>query len=154
MLSTVRAACAAPVTTAYDLERFVAAQSPVYDDVLRELDAGEKRTHWMWFIFPQVSGLGHSSMAREFAIASRDEANAFLRHPLLGHRLVECTERVNAIEGKTIEQIFGSVDAMKFRSSMTLFSAITDEGSPFRSALRKYYADRPDERTLERLTGR
>src|SRR2546428_1801956 len=102
----------------YNLRRFVDAQNPVYAQVLSELRNGEKRTHWMWFIFPQIHGLGHSSTARMFAISSLDEANAYVQHPTLGPRLIECATLVNEIKGRTIHQIFGSPDDLKFRSSM------------------------------------
>ena len=134
-----------------ELQRFVVAQDPVYDDVVRELRAGEKTTHWMWFIFPQIAGLGNSYMAQSFAIQSGEEASAYLAHPVLGPRLIECTSLVNAISGRSLIQIFGSIDAMKFRSSMTLFSAVSAEPNLFAEALRKYCGDSQDERTLELL---
>lgn len=137
----------------FDLQRFVDAQNPVYEDVLRELRAGEKVTHWMWFIFPQIAGLGRSPMAQQFAIESREEAVAYLQHPILGPRLIECTSLVNDVSGRSLHQIFGSIDAMKFRSSMTLFSAVSNEPNPFRAALRKYCQDDPDELTLRLLAG-
>lgn len=121
----------------YDLQRFVDAQNPVYSQVLAELAAGQKRTHWMWFIFPQLAGLGHSAMARKYAISGADEARAYLAHPVLGERLRECTRLVNRIEGRTAEETFGPGDAMKFRSSMTLFAAVADAGEEFEAALRQ-----------------
>jgi uncharacterized protein (DUF1810 family) len=135
----------------WDLQRFVDAQEPVYEDVLRELRAGEKTTHWMWFIFPQIAGLGSSYMARSFAIASRQEAEAYLAHPVLGPRLIECTALVNAIEGRSLNQIFGSIDAVKFRSSVTLFAVVSTGSNAFSDALRKYCDGSRDERTLELL---
>jgi uncharacterized protein (DUF1810 family) len=112
---------AGPTDEPYDLERFLKAQNPVYADVLAELCEGRKRTHWIWFIFPQAEGLGHSSMAKRYAIKSRDEAAAYLAHPILSTRLLECTELVLAHSGKAAPDIFGSPDDLKFRSSMTLF---------------------------------
>ena len=134
----------------FNLERFVDAQAPVYAQVLSELVQGRKRSHWMWFIFPQIAGLGHSAMARHFAVSSRDEAAAYLAHPVLGPRLIECVSRVLAIDGKTINEILGSPDDLKFRSSMTLFSTVSDN-PVFDLALRKFYEDAEDERTLEIL---
>ncbi len=116
----------------FDLQRFVDAQTAVYDRAREELATGRKRSHWMWFIFPQVEGLGSSVMSRRFAIASREEAVAYLTHPLLGRRLRECTQLVNGIEGHSIHEIFGSPDDMKFQSSMTLFSEVTDDNADFR----------------------
>ena len=137
----------------WNLQRFVLAQQSHYDNVLAELRTGRKRSHWMWFIFPQIKGLGHSEMARKFAIASLDEAVAYLRHPLLGKRLRECSGLVAAIEGRTAGQIFGYPDDMKFHSSMTLFSeAGKDEGDEiFRQCLHKYFAGKPDPATLVQL---
>ena len=116
-----------------------------------ELRAGEKRTHWMWYVFPQVAGLGKSPMSKRYAIESRDEAEAYLAHNLLGPRLRECTEIVNGIEGRSAYEIFGSPDNKKFRSSMTLFDAVADEPVQFRTALEKYY-DEPDDYTLDFLS--
>src|SRR5690242_5552403 len=110
-----------PMPTSFDLERFVEAQAPVYAEVVRELARGRKESHWMWFIFPQVAGLGFSPTAQRFAIGSRQEAKAYLAHPLLGSRLAECTGLVLAVQGRTIHQILGAPDDLKFRSSMTLF---------------------------------
>ena len=106
----------------YDLRRFVDAQRAVYETVYRELCQGRKQSHWMWFIFPQIQGLGHSATAQKFAISSREEAEAYLAHPILGPRLRECTRIVADLEGKSVEDIFGYPDDMKFRSSMTLFA--------------------------------
>ena len=135
----------------YDLQRFVQAQSGLYEQVCRELQEGRKRSHWMWFIFPQLKGLGHSAMAERYGISSRAEAEAYLAHPLLGSRLRNCTELVMALEGRSVEQIFGSPDDMKFRSSMTLFASADSESSLFTNALKKYFAGKPDKLTIERL---
>src|SRR6188474_2984892 len=109
----------------YGLDRFVTAQDPVFEQVRAELRAGRKRTHWMWFVFPQMQGLGHSPMAQKYAIVSREEASAYLEHPVLGPRLRECTKLVNRVEGRTLNQIFGYPDDLKFRSSMSLFAGAT-----------------------------
>ncbi len=135
----------------FRLQRFVDAQALVYDTVRTELEAGCKRSHWMWFVFPQVQGLGSSATSRRFAIASLDEARAYRAHPVLGPRLTECTRLVNAIEGKSASQIFGTPDDFKFRSSMTLFAQASAHPEVFDAALRKYYGGEPDERTLELL---
>jgi uncharacterized protein (DUF1810 family) len=136
----------------FDLDRFVKAQAPVFAVVLEELANGRKRTHWMWFVFPQMRGLGSSSISMFYGIGSLAEARAYLAHPLLGPRLVACTETVLAIERKTLHEIFGSPDDMKFASSMTLFArASDDDGSVFRRALGLYCQDRPDDRTLALL---
>ncbi|MGE0420091.1 MAG: DUF1810 domain-containing protein [Acetobacteraceae bacterium] len=136
-------------TDAYDLGRFVAAQDATIDRVRVELGTGRKVSHWMWFIFPQIAGLGHSETARFFAIRSKEEAAAYLAHPLLGPRLVECTKLMNGIARATAEQILGAVDAMKFHSCMTLFAA-TDPGQPdFTEALRKYFGGAVDQATLD-----
>ena len=133
----------------FDLKRFVTAQAPVFGSALEELKKGRKRTHWVWFVFPQLRGLGPSSMAAFYGIGSLEEASAYLGHPLLGPRLVLCTETVLAIKGKTLRDIFGSSDDMKFRSSVTLFArASDDDGVVFRRALDLYCQDRPDDRTL------
>lgn len=133
------------------LQRFVEAQAFVYEQVGAELRAGRKRTHWMWYVFPQIAGLGASAMAQRFAIASLDEARAYLSHPVLGARLRECTRWVNAIEGRPIEQIFGYPDDLKFRSSMTLFAQATDDNAEFMGALSKYFGGEFDPLTLERI---
>ena len=135
----------------YDLQRFIDAQEPCYERVLAELKEGRKRTHWIWFVFPQLAGLGHSPTARFFAIASAAEARAYLGHPTLGPRIVECTALVNGIEGRTALQIFGPPDDLKFRSSMTLFAAVSEGASAFHAALEKYYGGAGDRRTLETL---
>lgn len=134
---------------AYNLARFVAAQDVVYDRVVSELRRGRKTSHWMWFIFPQLRGLGHSPMAQEFAISSREEASAYLAHPVLGPRLTECTALVNQIEGRTVEEIFGYPDDLKFRSSMTLFATVA--GGVFTDALEKYFEGEADPLTVDLL---
>jgi uncharacterized protein (DUF1810 family) len=134
----------------HDLQRFVEAQDSVIDAVKRELRSGRKRTHWMWFVFPQMAGLASSQMAQRYAIASRDEAEAYLAHPILGPRLRECTGLVNSVDGRSANDIFGSPDDLKFRSSMTLFDAVADDSTPFRTAIQRYY-DGPDPKTLELL---
>ena len=135
----------------HDLRRFVVAQDPVIDQVRRELRDGAKRTHWMWFVFPQLRGLGFSGMAQRYAIASLDEARAYLEHPLLGERLVDCTRLVNAVEQRSLQVIFGSPDDAKFRSSMTLFAQVAPGGSAFETALQKYCGGAVDPRTVELL---
>ncbi len=140
------------MTDRFDLPRFVDAQAPIYSRVVEELRRGEKQSHWMWFIFPQLAGLGHSAMAQRFAISSREEAVAYLAHEVLGPRLRECTGLVNAVEGRTILQILGSPDDLKFRSSMTLFNAVASD-LEFTEALLKFYSGKPDRRTLDLLAG-
>lgn len=138
----------------YDLERFVIAQDPVYERVIAELAAGRKRSHWMWFVFPQLSDLGRSTMARRYAIASLAEARAYLAHVVLGSRLLECTGLVLDAEGRSITDLFGTPDDLKFRSSMTLFDAATDaDESWFRAALEKYCGGGPCPLTLRNLSG-
>ena len=136
---------------AYDLERFVDAQTPVYERVVRELRAGRKESHWMWFVFPQIAGLGSSPMAQHYAIAALDEARAYLAHPVLGKRLRECTKLVLEARGKCIQAIFGSPDDLKFRSCMTLFARAAPDDTLFKAALDKYYAGAPDPLTVERI---
>lgn len=135
----------------YDLQRFVDAQRPVYEQVLAELRNGRKEGHWIWFIFPQLRGLGRSPMATTFGISSRQETEAYLKHPVLGPRLRECTRLVNVIEGRSINQIFGYPDDLKFRSSMTLFASVMPDQQVFDDALRKYFGGEPDPLTVERL---
>jgi uncharacterized protein (DUF1810 family) len=134
----------------FNLQRFVTAQAPVIDIVRDELSAGLKRTHWMWYVFPQVSGLGQSAMSRTYAISGRAEALAYLAHLSLGPHLVECTKLVLGHEGRSAVQIFGTVDAAKFRSCMTLFGAVSDE-AVFEAALAKCFGGVGDGATLERL---
>jgi uncharacterized protein (DUF1810 family) len=131
------------------LDRFVAAQEDVYSEVLSELRAGRKRSHWMWFIFPQMKGLGYSAQSHYYGIGSLDEATAYLRHPILGPRLVECTQLVNQVEERAIREILGSPDDLKFHSSMTLFESAAEDGAIFRAALDKYFGGEPDQLTLE-----
>ncbi|KXU90228.1 calpastatin [Caballeronia megalochromosomata] len=135
----------------WNLQRFIDAQDSVIDDVRAELSAGRKRTHWMWFIFPQIAGLGHSAMAQHYAISSRDEARAYLAHPVLGARLVELTRIVNGVQGRDVDAIFGYPDDMKFHSSMTLFAHTADDADVFHAALRRYFAGQSDDATLERM---
>jgi uncharacterized protein (DUF1810 family) len=137
----------------FPLQRFVDAQARVYEEVRRELRAGRKESHWMWFIFPQIAGLGQSAMSIRFAVASLDEARAYLAHPVLGPRLRECAETVASVEGRTAREIFGPVDEMKFRSSMTLFARAGTGEDMFQRCLDKYFAGAPDPATLERLSG-
>lgn len=115
------------------------AQDPVFEQVFAELRAGRKQSHWMWFVFPQLKGLGHSAMAVRYAISSQDEAEAYLQHPILGPRLRECTRLVNLIEGRSIDQIFGYPDDLKFRSCMTLFAQAASDNQVFVNALQKYF---------------
>ncbi|MGX0962057.1 uncharacterized protein (DUF1810 family) [Bradyrhizobium japonicum] len=138
------------MTDPFDLERFVRAQDPVFRDIQGELTRGRKQTHWMWFVFPQIAGLGFSSMSQRYAIGSRAEARAYLAHPVLGPRLIECTTLVLAVEGRTINAILGAPDDSKFRSSMTLFGAVSDE-NVFDQALARYFASERDGATLEIL---
>ena len=135
----------------HDLQRFVDAQRPVYDRVASELGAGRKRSHWMWFVFPQIAGLGSSAMARRYALADLTEARAYLAHPVLGPRLVACTTLVLAVDGRSAHQIFGSPDDLKFRSSMTLFGRAAGPRSVFQRALDTYFAGASDPMTLARL---
>lgn len=132
----------------YHLQRFVDAQAPVFSDVLVELTAGRKYGHWIWFIFPQIKGLGRSSTSEFFGISSLAEARAYLKHPVLGPRLIRCTELVNAVEGRDAEDIFGDIDAMKFRSSMTLFAYADPAIQIFSAALAKYFAGEFDSLTI------
>ncbi len=140
-----------PDTDPHDLNRFVTAQAPVYQSVLSELRDGAKRTHWMWFIFPQIEGLGSSATSRYYAIKSREEAQQYLAHPVLGPRLLECAEAALSIKGKSAREIFGSPDDMKLRSSMTLFAAVAGAESAFARVLNQYFSGQPDARTLELL---
>jgi len=137
----------------FELQRFVEAQAPVYRSVIDELRGGRKRSHWMWFVFPQLRGLGSSPTAVRYAISSLEEARAYLRHELLGPRLHECAQLVNQVQGRSIGEIFGSPDDLKLRSSMTLFARATDDNGDFVALLDKYYDGRQDELTLTRLTG-
>jgi uncharacterized protein (DUF1810 family) len=138
------------MTDPFDLQRFVDAQAPIYSRVVDELRRGQKQSHWMWFIFPQLAGLRHSAMAQRFAISSREEAVAYLADNVLGYRLRECTALVNAVEGRTIYEILGSPDDLKFRSSMTLFGAVSSDPE-FVAAISKFYGGKPDQATLDLL---
>jgi uncharacterized protein (DUF1810 family) len=142
------------VTDPYDLQRFVAAQRHSYDDAVAELRSGRKTTHWMWFVFPQIAGLGHSPTARTYAITSLAEARAYLAHPVLGHRLRECASILIALAGgtgRTAEQIFGGIDATKLRSCMTLFLRAEPGEKGFRQVLDKYFGGAADPATEERI---
>ncbi len=139
------------MSDAYNLHRFLTAQEPVYDTVLAELRSGRKSSHWIWFIFPQIVGLGHSAMAQQFAITSLDEAKAYLQHPVLGQRLRECTQLVLNVDGHIDDEIFGYPDNLKFRSCMTLFMTAAIDNIIFKNALRKYFDGKPDQMTLDIL---
>ncbi|UNG17403.1 DUF1810 domain-containing protein [Stutzerimonas zhaodongensis] len=135
----------------HDLQRFVDAQQSIYDRALAELNVGHKQSHWMWFIFPQIAGLGHSDMARRYAIKDADEAAAYLEHPLLGPRLEQCAQALLAHAERPARQILGSPDDMKLRSSMTLFAAVAPERETFQAVLDAFFAADPDSATLSRL---
>ena len=135
----------------HDLQRFVIAQEGVYPTALAELRAGHKRSHWMWFVFPQIAGLGHSEMARRYAIASSDEAAAYLAHPVLGKRLRECTSAVLMHDEVGIDEIFGHPDDLKFHSCMTLFADVAPDEALFQNALDRFFDGMPDAATIERL---
>jgi uncharacterized protein (DUF1810 family) len=139
------------MTDPIDLQRFLDAQAPIYPRVVAELRRGQKQSHWMWFIFPQLAGLGHSAMAQRFAIASREEAVAYLGHAILGFRLKECTALVSVVAGRTVRDILGRPDDLKFQSSMTLFSAVSSDPE-FSAAIAKFYGGKPDQRTLDILS--
>jgi uncharacterized protein (DUF1810 family) len=143
---------AAPLNDPYDLQRFVDAQKPVFEQVCSELRAGSKEGHWMWFVFPQLKGLGHSWMADHYGLSSRKEAEAYLSHEILGPRLRDCTRLVCLVEERSIEEIFGYPDDLKFRSSMTLFAQVAADNEVFTRALGKYFGGHPDRLTLERLS--
>jgi uncharacterized protein (DUF1810 family) len=134
-----------------DLGRFVDAQERVYDDALSELRAGRKTSHWMWFVFPQIAGLGRSPTAQRYAIASLREAEAYLAHPVLGERLRECARALTELEGRTAEQVFGGLDALKLRSSMTLFARAAPDEPLLCAVLERYFGGEEDPATLERL---
>ena len=135
----------------FHLSRFVQAQERIYDRALAEIRGGQKRSHWMWFVFPQCAGLGYSAMSQEYAIKSIAEARADLNHPVLGPRLVECAQGVLGVEGRTASQIFGSPDDMKLRSSATLFAHVAGPGNIFEQVLQKYFDSRPDPKTRQLL---
>jgi len=135
----------------HDLARFVAAQEPVFEQVVAELRAGAKASHWMWFVFPQLAGLGSSSTARAYALSGLDEAQAYLAHPVLGPRLREAAELAAAVEGRTASEVFGYPDDLKLRSSMTLFARAAPRDPVFTAVLDRYFGGDPDPRTLELL---
>ena len=141
-----------PTGSAFELTRFVEAQDPVYAQVCSELKRGHKTGHWMWFVFPQIAGLGNSEMSRRFAISSVTEARAYMEHAVLGARLKECAELVLKVAGKSAYEIFGTPDDMKFRSCMTLFAVVEKESSVFEDNIRKYFNGDQDRRTLEIFT--
>ncbi|HWD50700.1 MAG TPA: DUF1810 domain-containing protein [Rhizomicrobium sp.] len=140
-----------PDSDPFDLQRFVDAQADIYERALAELREGRKRSHWMWFMFPQIDGLGHSTMAQTYAIRSLAEARAYLAHPVLGARLQKCTEAVLAVAGKSAHAIFGSPDDLKFHSSMTLFAHAAPNESLFRAALVEYFDGQDDQKTTSRI---
>jgi uncharacterized protein (DUF1810 family) len=135
----------------FDLARFVEAQEDDYATALAEVRAGRKRSHWMWYVFPQAAGLGFSDMSRRYAIRGRDEAAAYLRHPVLGPRLVACCDAVLGVEGRTANTIFGSPDDLKLRSCCTLFAAVSPPGSVFHRVIDRYFDGEPDAQTLRLL---
>lgn len=138
----------------YDLNRFVIAQDPLIEGIRAELHRGRKETHWIWFVFPQLRGLGRSPMAERYGIASRLEAEAYVTHPILGKRLIDCTTLVNRHEDRTVEEIFGFPDDMKFRSCMSLFAVAAPELVCFNFAIDKFFAGVPDPMTLNLLRSR
>lgn len=135
----------------FDLSRFTSAQEGIYDGALAELRSGHKRTHWMWYIFPQIDGLGHSTTSKHYAIKSIEEARQYLNHPVLGTRLLKCAEAVLTIEGRSVSEIFGYPDDLKFKSSMTLFACVADPRSVFVRILDKYFDGKQDIKTLRLL---
>jgi uncharacterized protein (DUF1810 family) len=139
----------APTSDPHNLSRFVQAQEHDYEQALSEITAGRKRSHWMWYIFPQFDGLGFSSTSKRYAIKTLAEADAYLAHPILGPRLVACAEAALNVVGKSATQVFGSPDDMKLKSSATLFAHVSHEGSVFHRLLEKYFDSKPDEKTLE-----
>jgi uncharacterized protein (DUF1810 family) len=135
----------------FDLNRFITAQESIYDIALAELRSGRKRSHWMWYIFPQIDGLGQSSTTKHYSIKSLEEARQYLQHPVLGTRLIECAKAVLAVEGRSISEIFGYPDDMKLKSSMTLFAYVADPPSVFSQILDKYFHGERDAKTLQIL---
>ncbi|WP_064697263.1 DUF1810 domain-containing protein [Rhizobium aegyptiacum] len=135
----------------YNLERFIHAQNGVYEQALSELKAGRKTSHWMWFIFPQISGLGTSAMAEKYAIRSAEEAAAYLADPILSSRLLRCAEAILSVDRRSAREILGSPDDLKLRSSMTLFAAVSEHGSPFHRVIERLYQGKFDERTMQIL---
>ena len=138
---------------AYHLDRFIEAQQTVYDRALAEIRSGRKQSHWMWFVFPQLDALGFSETSRRYAVKSLDEAAAYLAHPVLGPRLLECAEAVLGLDGRSAADIFGSPDDMKLRSSATLFAHLSPDGSVFHRLLDKYFESLPDEATISLIGG-
>lgn len=138
-------------TDPFDLERFIAAQEGIYETALAELRRGQKESHWMWFIFPQIRGLGSSAMALKYAIGGRDEAITYLKHPILGPRLVECCDALLKVEGKSASEVMGYPDDLKLRSSITLFGAVSTGQPIFSQVLKKYFGGERDSRTLAAL---
>ncbi|MEH2701879.1 MULTISPECIES: DUF1810 domain-containing protein [Rhizobium] len=136
----------------YKLHRFIDAQNGIYERALSELKAGRKTSHWMWFVFPQIAGLGTSAMAEKYAIRSAEEAAAYLADPILSSRLLRCVEAILSVDGRSTHEILGSPDDLKLRSSMTLFAAISDHGSPFHQVIDHFYQGKFDERTIEILS--
>ena len=139
------------MSDSYNLSRFIKAQDGVYLGVIEELKRGRKTSHWIWYVFPQIAGLGHSQMSQQYAISSIDEAKAYAEHPVLGPRLIECVELVMAMDGKSAEQIFGHIDALKFCSCLTLFSAANKDNGIFQQVLDKYFDGVPDALTIRAL---
>ena len=135
----------------FDLQRFADAQNGIYDRVIAELRAGRKTSHWMWFVFPQIAGLGRSPTAQRYAIASLGEAQAYVAHPVLGERLRECARALADLQGRSAEQVFGGLDALKLRSSMTLFARAAPDEPLFRAVLARYFGGEEDPATLDRL---
>ena len=135
----------------YDLNRFINAQENIYNQVISELKNGHKQSHWMWFIFPQIDGLGHSEIAKKYAIKSKEEAIAYLNHPILGTRLIECSEMLLTIKSLSVSDIFGYPDDLKFKSSMTLFASVENSSPVFSQALDQYFFDEKDSKTLSIL---
>ena len=136
-----------PKNDPYNLNRFITAQEGIFENILAELSKGQKRTHWMWFIFPQIEGLGYSETSRYYSIKSPDEAREYLNHPVLGARLLKCCEILLGTKGKTASEIFGPPDDLKFKSSMTLFACVAEPDSVFARVLEKYFDGKHDKRT-------
>jgi uncharacterized protein (DUF1810 family) len=139
------------VNVSRDLDRFVEAQNESYDNIIRELKIGKKVTHWMWYVFPQIAGLGRNATAKFYEIRDQNEARAYLAHPILGQRLLECTKILLTLERKSALDIFGDIDALKLRSSMTLFSSIAGSDSLYQEVIDKYFEGQPDQKTLDIL---
>ena len=142
-----------PADDPHDLGRFVSAQANDYERALAEIRAGKKRSHWIWYIFPQIEGLGYSSMSHRYSIKSLEEARAYLAHPLLGRRLVECAEAALSVEGRSASEIFGSPDDMKLKSCATLFAKVTPPDSVFARLLDRFFEGEHDGKTLQLLEG-